>query len=114
MLDETRITSILEECRKKLRSLETVAKETPDDVMSKVILKEKIDLLNVILGEERKRNLRDQVKKLDVTELEVLRGSILVIEQLLVARGFTNQEEITSNLIAVIKHLRETDTKKWN
>lgn len=114
MLDENRLLSLLDDYQKKLRSLEAVAKETPDDVMAKAILREKINLLGIVLGEDRKRLLRDEIKKLDVSELEILRGSILVIEQILITRGLTNQEDITSNLLAVIKRLRETDSKKWN
>lgn len=107
MLDENRILLLLEDAHKRHKVLNSSHKLTPEQNVQKVRLEERIDVLKAVSGEESKSELRDALKEMKTTEWELLRASILVIEQVLVARGFTNQEEIYSNLINVIKHMRE-------
>lgn len=107
MLDENRILLLLEDAQKRHKDMMANGRLTAEQAVQKAKLEERIDVLKAIAGEESKQELRDALKDMRVTEWEILRGSIMVMEQILVARGFTNQEEIYANLINVIKHMRE-------
>jgi hypothetical protein len=110
MLDENRLTLMLEDYKNQLKALSSITTPSGEQTLQMVKLKERIELIKVIVGEERKKVLFDQMKDMNLTEWEIVRGSILVIENLLINRGFTNQEELQRNLIQVIKHLRDRNT----
>jgi hypothetical protein len=108
MIDENRLTLMLEDYKNQLNALSSsTPNPSGEQTLQMVKIKERIDLIKVIIGEERKKILFDQMKEMNLTEWEIVRGSILVIENLLITRGFTNQEELQRNLIQVVKHLRD-------
>jgi len=107
MIDENRLTLMLEDYKNQLKALSSTTNPSGEQTLQMVKIKERIDLIKVIIGEERKKILFDQMKEMNLTEWEIVRGSILVIENLLISRGFTNQEELQRNLIQVVKHLRD-------
>jgi hypothetical protein len=106
VLTETRIKTVISETKKELTELESKTNPSGDDTVKIIKLKERIETLKVILGEERKNMLKEAIKDMCMTESEVIRGSILVIESILVQRGFATEEELQTNLINIVKHLR--------
>ena len=110
MIDENRLTLMLEDYKNQLKTLSSTPNPSGEHTLQMVKIKERIDLIKVIIGEERKKVLFEQMKEMNLTEWEIVRGSILVIENLLISRGFTNQEELQRNLIQVVKHLRDRNT----
>lgn len=106
MLDENKLLLLLEECRKEARIISDKTSQTPEELEKLIRLNERIDTLRFVIGEDRKKDLYSQLKEMKVTDLEVIKGSIYVLEQVLISRGFTNKEEIQKNLIAVIKLMR--------
>ena len=108
MLDETRVLLLLEDHKKEARTLSDKTNLTPEEFVELGRLNDRIDLLKLIVGEDRKKELFLQLKEMKITDIEVIKGSIYVLEQILIARGFTNKEEIQKNLLAVIKLMRGT------
>lgn len=106
MLTETRIKTVLLETKKELTELESKTNPSGDDTVKIIKLKERIETLKVILGEERKNIIKETIRDMAMTEAEVLRGSILVLESILIQRGFATEEELQANLISIVKHLR--------
>ena len=107
-MDEARLGMMLEQSKNLLRTLEGVTSPTSEDVLQKIRIQERIELLETVLGDERKREIKSRLREMKVSEWEVLRGSILVLEQILVSRGFTNQEELQTNLLKAIEYMRKT------
>jgi len=108
VLDESRLGMMLEQSKKVLKTLEGVTSPTAEDVLQKIKVQERIDVLEIILGDERKKEIKAKLREMKVSEWEVLRGSILVLEQIIISRGFTNQEELQTNLLKAIEYMRKT------
>lgn len=106
MLTETRIKTVLSETKKELTELESKTNPSGDDTVKIIKLKERIETIKVILGEERRNILKETIREMNMSESEVIRGSILVLEGLLVQRGFATEEELQTNLINIVRHLR--------
>lgn len=106
MLTETRIKTVLTETKKELTELESKTNPSGDDTVKIIRLKERIETLKVILGEERKSIIKETIRDMAMTESEVVRGSILVLESILIQRGFATEEELQTSLINIVKHLR--------
>jgi len=106
VLTETRIKTVLSETKKELTELESKTNPSGDDTVKIIKLKERIETIKVILGEERRNILKETIREMNMSESEVIRGSILVLEGLLVQRGFATEEELQTNLINIVRHLR--------
>lgn len=106
MLEENKLLIILNDSIKQLRTLDA-SPNSDENKLERIKLKERIGTLSVVLGEERKKYLQKQITDLNVTENEAMKASLLVLEQLLIARGFTNREEMTIQMISAVKNLRE-------
>jgi len=107
MLDETHLLSLLEKTRKDARALSDKSKLSEAENLHLIKLNERIDTLKLVVGEDRKKELFQTLKDLKITDSELIKASIYVIEQLLIARGFTDKEEIQRNLLAVVRSFRE-------
>lgn len=114
MLNEAKVRLILAESRNELAELEAKTNPTGDETVKIIRLTERIETLKVIVGDERKTLIKDKIKEMNMTEHEVIRGSLLVLESLLVQRGFTTEEEIQTSLINVVKHLRSRNGSSSN
>lgn len=108
MLDEARLGMMLEQSKNTLRTLEGIVTPSSEDVLQKIKVKERIELLEMVLGGDKKREIKAKLREMKASEWEVLRGSILVLEQILVSRGFTNQEELQTNLLRAIEYMRKS------
>lgn len=107
MLDETRTLLLIEDTKKDIRTLSDKKSLSSEESLQLVKLNERLDTLKFIAGEDRKKELYKQLLDLKITDIEVIKASIYVLEQILIARGFTNKEEIQQSLISVIKMMRE-------
>lgn len=114
MLNENKIRTALAETRKELAELESKTEPTGDDTVRIIKLKERVETFRVVLGDERKALIKDKIKEMGMSEVEVLRGSILVLESILVQRGFTTEDELQASLINVVKHLRSRNGSSSN
>lgn len=114
MLNETRIKSVLADTKKELTELESKTNPSGDDTVKIIRLKERMETLRVILGEERKSIIKETIRDMNMTEAEVMRGSLLVLESILVQRGFATEEELQASLINVVKHLRSRNGSSGN
>jgi hypothetical protein len=108
MMDEARLGMMLEQTKNLLKTLDGVTNPTSEDVLQKIKVQERIFLLETILGDERKKEIKAKLREMKVSEWEVLRGSILVVEQILISRGFTHQEELQTSLLKAIEYMRKT------
>lgn len=107
MLDETNLMSLLEQTRKDARTLSDKSKLSEAESLYLVKLNERIDTLKLVVGEDRKKELYKTLKEMKITDSELIKASIYVLEQVLISRGFTSKEEIQLNLLAVIRSFRE-------
>lgn len=107
MIDEFNLIALLEQTRKDARLLSSKKSLTDEENLNLIKLNERIETLKVVIGEDRKKELYSQLKDMKITDLELLKASIYVVEQVLISRGLTNREEIQKSLITVIKSIRE-------
>lgn len=114
MLNELKVRTALSEAKSELIELESKTNPSGDDTVKIIKLKERIETLKVVLGDERKALIKDKIREMGMSEGEVLRGSILVLESILVQRGFTTEEELQASLINVVKHLRSRNGSSGN
>jgi hypothetical protein len=106
VLNEARLRTVLADTKKELTDLESKTNPSGDDTVKIIRLKERIETIRVILGDERKSIIKETIRDMNMTEAEVIRGSLLVLESILVQRGFATEEELQTSLINLVKHLR--------
>lgn len=109
MLPEPKIKALLRDAESRLRVLNGNPNPNNEQATQIVNLQARVASLKEVLGEEHKAMVRDQLRELKITEYEAMKGAVLVLEQILIARGFTNEEELQVNLINVVKFLRGRD-----
>ena len=107
MIDEINLIALLEQTRKDARILSDKKKLSDVENLHLVKLNERISTLSLIVGEDRKKDLYHQLKEMKITDIELIKASIFVLEQTLISRGLTDKESIQKNLIAVIRSFRE-------